>query len=97
MQIRQKRHHGQLIREPQVIEGTNMRREDRDLQRSRAGRSLQIVHILGSRECPCASGAIASCIAALGARQGRRELRLCPFLGLFDRAWRWLAIDLCAD
>jgi hypothetical protein len=37
------------------------------------------------------------CIKPLGARQSRCELRLCPFLGPFDRGWRWLAIDLCAD
>ena len=60
-------------------------------------RSLQIVHILGDGECPCAPRAIASCIKPLGARQGRRKIRLCPSLGPFDRGWRWLAIDLCAD
>jgi hypothetical protein len=62
-----------------------------------ASRSLQIVHILGDGECPCAPRAIASCIKPLGAPQGRRKIRLCPSLGPFDRGWRWLAIDLCAD
>jgi hypothetical protein len=62
-----------------------------------ASRSLQIVHILGDGECPCAPRAIASCIKPLGARQGRRKIRLCPLLGPFDRARRWLAIDLRAD
>jgi hypothetical protein len=62
-----------------------------------ASRSLQIVHILGDGECPCAPRAIASCIKPLGAGQGRRKIRLCPSLGPFDRGWRWLAIDLRSD
>ncbi len=60
-------------------------------------RSLQIVHSLGGGERARAPGAISSCIEPLGARQGRRERRLRPLLGAFDRARRRLAIELCAD
>ena len=45
---------------------------------------------MGYGECPCTSSSIALCIKPLGARQSRCELRLCPFLGPFDRGWRWL-------
>ena len=68
-----------------------------DFHSPRASRSLQIVHIFGDGECPCAPRAIASCIKPLGARQGRRKIRLCPLLGPLDRARRWLAIDLRTD
>jgi len=72
-------------------------RASHNLHPRRANRSLQIVHVLGGRERPCAPGTIASCIEPLGARQGHRKNRLRPFLGSFDGGWRWLPVDLRTD
>jgi hypothetical protein len=62
-----------------------------------ANQSLQIVHCLGVVECSRTPREIALCIEPPGKSQGRCKRRLCLFLGPFNRARRWLAIDLSAD
>jgi len=59
--------------------------------------SIQIVHTLGCFQRTHASGAVVACFKPLGARQGRGELRLRPFLCPFDRSRRWLALKPRAE